>query len=191
MTGKPQGLQGKTRSILSGLETLGCSSGEDLESAESTGIGGNGATRPMSMEVTVKTQLKPVQEVWQAFNFWELLEAETNSRSRRDTEEMLTLGLCFVMVYLFFWGFFSFNSRVLNKICLHNRNICLALVFSDRERVCNGIIQKSLLVCYCFVWLLVLFYLTIATYMLLKKNVDCKIIVVHIHNIKLFKNKIE
>lgn len=69
MTGKPQGLQGKTRSILSGLETLGCSSGEDLESAESTGIGGKGATRLMSMEVTVKTQLKPVQEVWQAFNF--------------------------------------------------------------------------------------------------------------------------
>ena len=48
---------------------------------------------PMSMEVTVKTQLKPMQEVWQAFNFRELLEAETNSSSRRDDEEMLTLRL--------------------------------------------------------------------------------------------------
>ena len=48
---------------------------------------------PMSMEVTVKTQLKPVQEVWQAFNFRELLEAEMNSSSRRDAEEMLTLRL--------------------------------------------------------------------------------------------------
>lgn len=67
VTGKPQGLQGETRSILSGLETLGCSSGEDFESAEPTGM--EGATMPMSMEVTVKPQLRPVQEVWLAFNF--------------------------------------------------------------------------------------------------------------------------
>ena len=110
MTGKPQGLWGEDRSVWGGLETLRCSSAEGFESAESTGIGGNGATMPMSMEVTVKTQLKPMQEVWQAFNFRELLEAETNSSSQRDDEEMLTLRLWFVMVfYLLFWGSFSFN----------------------------------------------------------------------------------